>query len=346
MNKKNIKRRKHHKFSYYVIRITICFVVFGVSLYFSFSKKTLNGISIKSDGNIGYTVKLKDNLYYEKNELPEDMDYVASLINYVDANVGYALSSSDSLDYNYTYSIDVIVKVYGDSESKPLIEKKYPIIESKNLTAKDSHGININEKVYLDYNEYNRFVANYKTSYLLSNHADLTLIMNVKTLTHSESLDSNKEINEDVKMVLPLTQQVISSNKTSPQGNNYFISPLDDGKKIQNIYTFVLGLFFGLLFILNMIRAIFDTQDIKNAAYKKELRKILNMYDLIIVNIESLIDESKYDVINVSNFNELKDVHDNVGNPIMFKETHANRQSIFVIVKDNILYKYTLNSTE
>lgn len=343
---KVLKKRKHHKFGYYIIRLAFAFILFGVCMYFSFAKDGVVGVSLRSDGKIGYKINLKDNSYYDTDELPEDMDYVASLIDYIDANVEYSLSASNQLDYNYTYSIDAIVKVYGDSDSKPLITKTYPLLENKTLELNNTSNLNISEKVYLDYNEYNQFVANYKTSFLLSNNADLTLKLTVKTNAVSNELGASEEISDEISMVLPLTETVISSSNSTTAGNNYFITPDTDEKAIQNIYVFVVAIFFGLLFIFYFIKAILDTDDVKGMAYRKELKKILNMYDLIIVNVETLLDEHNYETVIVSSFNELKDVHDNVGNPIMFKEVAKNKKSVFLILKDGILYKYVLNSVE
>lgn len=343
-DKENKKRRKHHKFSYYVVFLTITFVCFGVSLYFSFAKKYVEGITVKSDSAINYKIKLKDNTFYDQNELPEDLNYVASLIDYIDANIGYSLSSSKALDYEYTYSIDAIVSVYGESKDKALIQKNYPLVENKTVSQGDSSNINIDEKVNLDYNEYNKFVANYKTSLLLNNNAELTLVMKINTNVKSNELDASKNIFDEVKMVLPLTEQVISSNKSTTAGNNYVITAEQDDKVIENKFVFGTAIIFAIYFIYILIKAILDTDDVKDAPYKRELKKILNVYDLIIVNIESMIDERNYETILVSNFNELKDVHDNIGNPIMFKEIIKNKKSVFVIIKDNILYKYILNS--
>ena len=83
-----------------------------------------------------------------------------------------------------------------------------------------------------------------------------------------------------------------------------------------------------------------DRIDAPVRPYKKRLRKILKEYDLIIVNTKNDINENDYDVVNVTSFSELKDVHDNIGNPIMFREIKKNSLSVFSIVTDNILYKF------
>ena len=84
----------------------------------------------------------------------------------------------------------------------------------------------------------------------------------------------------------------------------------------------------------------------KSTKYSRKLKRILRDYDLIIANVNHSIDESKYEIINVASFEELKDVHDNIGTPILFNEIHKGQKSSFIIVKDNFLYKYVLKAVD
>ena len=67
-------------------------------------------------------------------------------------------------------------------------------------------------------------------------------------------------------------------------------------------------------------------------------------YDSVIANVESNVDTSNYQFVKVASFEELLDVHDNVGAPILFKEVVPGYCSHFIIINDNILYRYVLKS--
>ena len=53
---------------------------------------------------------------------------------------------------------------------------------------------------------------------------------------------------------------------------------------------------------------------------------------------------SDYKILNLSSFDELRDVHDNLGIPILFSDVVPGELSYFTIVSDDLLYRYTLDA--
>ena len=82
--------------------------------------------------------------------------------------------------------------------------------------------------------------------------------------------------------------------------------------------------------------------------YKSTVDRIINEYDRAIVTSKSIesINEDEYNVIEVTNIEELLDAHDSTGQPILYNETIENTVSVFVIVADDILYKLTIDRHE
>ena len=82
--------------------------------------------------------------------------------------------------------------------------------------------------------------------------------------------------------------------------------------------------------------------------YKSTVDRIINEYDRAIVTSKSIesINEDEYNVIEVTNIEELLDAHDSTGQPILYNETIENNVSVFVIVADDILYKLTIDRHE
>lgn len=50
--------------------------------------------------------------------------------------------------------------------------------------------------------------------------------------------------------------------------------------------------------------------------------------------------------MKVSSFEELLDVHDNIGSPILYKEVIPGKVSHFVLVNEDIMYQYVLSDSE
>ena len=136
---------------------------------------------------------------------------------------------------------------------------------------------------------------------------------------------------------------------TKNPGHTY--SVIDSAEKlvISNKADLVLSIAFivcSIGMIIRLIKLLRFTSKNDNSDYLKVLKRILKENDLIIANVKHDINEEEYEVVNVESFNELKDIHDNIGNPILFTEIHKNQKSSFVIVKDNFLYKYILKATD
>lgn len=321
--------------------MSIRFLVIGLS-------RDETSVNVNSTSNIDYKVYLKENTYYDTNVLEPNMKYIASLINYIDTNIDYKITSTNNLDYDYSYYIDATTKVYGDiTKTSVLFEKTDVLLEEKELKAKNTNNVLIHENLKINYNEYNSLIASFKTSFDLNSVSDVSVTLHVKAKAKDKGISKEISINDTPNLVIPLTEQTIDIQLTNKPVNNFNILKDDKNILIKNIKYF--GIFLGfmiltiiLLFILLKILGLGTHSKI--AEYKRKLNKILKEYDLIIANVEHNIDEKDYEIINVSSFSELKDVHDNIGNPILFSEIKKNYKSEFIIVKDNFLYKYILTS--
>jgi hypothetical protein len=78
--------------------------------------------------------------------------------------------------------------------------------------------------------------------------------------------------------------------------------------------------------------------------YYTELKKILSTYDGIIVNVSSLPDLDKFNVIKVRSFEELLDAHSEVRLPINYYP--QKHKATFILVNDTMLWMYTLRNND
>ena len=98
------------------------------------------------------------------------------------------------------------------------------------------------------------------------------------------------------------------------------------------------------IFAIYCIVKIFVKDWQSRSVYDKTLKRILRDYDSIIANIENNVEENDYKILNLSSFDELRDVHDNLGIPILFSDVVPGELSYFTIVSDDLLYRYTLDA--
>ena len=82
----------------------------------------------------------------------------------------------------------------------------------------------------------------------------------------------------------------------------------------------------------------------KSGLYDKELKRILSTYDGIIVNVSSLPDLEKFNVIKVKSFDELLDAHSEVRLPINYYR--QKNRSTFILVNDTMLWMYILKNVD
>lgn len=346
------RRQLYIGFSTRILILCILFIfgiVMAITFFVGATETKVNNVVAYSSSNIDYKVYLKDNTFYETNILPADMEYVASLIDYIDVDIDYKITSTEKMNYNYTYSIETITKVYGDSsKTKVLFQKSNTILEDKTLNVKDTDNVSIKENIKIDYNEYNLLIASFKTSYSLTSVSDVTVILHVKATGNDEVVNKNVNINENAELVIPLTEKTVDVKIAKSPAFTYNVVDSSENFVIKNkryvVYSSVLAII-SLLLLIKILKMKNVTIK-KSTKYSKKLKRILRDYDLIIANVNHSIDESKYEIINVASFEELKDVHDNIGTPILFNEIHKGQKSSFIIVKDNFLYKYVLKAVD
>lgn len=307
-------------------------------------------VNVSSTPSINYKVHLKQNAFYEENILDPGMKYVASLIDYIDTNISYTIKSSILMDYDYSYYIDATARVYGDNaKTSVLFEKTNMLLEEKKLNVTNVDNVVINENLKIDYNEYNKLISSFKTSYDITALSDVSVVLHVKAKAKNSNLVKEVTIDDsNSRLVVPLTEQTVNIEITKKDEPNLY-NKSDEKKTIKSYKDLIIAgvlLIITVILLLKIMDMLHLNETNSKVEYKKNLNKILREYDLIIANVDNPVDEKNYEVINISSFTELKDVHDNIGTPILFFEEKKNQKSVFVLVKDNLLYKYVLKVEE
>lgn len=344
--------KKNFSSNTFKVLFNICSIILVTSIVFVFFIKifiikTDNYLSYSENSSVDYKVNLKKNDYYEVDKLPSGMNYIASLIDTIDVNFDYLFESSKNIDYDSNYYIEAVTRVYGDREKTSILfEKKEILKDNIKVSKKDILTQTFKENVTVDYDHFNKFVNDFKSDYALSTGSDVTIILHVKSEGTNKDYDGKINLDSQASLVIPLSEQTINIKINKNDINTHDVLLEKIGFNNINILQLIILVVFTALdvyLINNVVKKLLKYLG-NISEYEKKRNKILKEYDSIIVNTGSDVDINKYQVVDVIGFSELVDVHDNLGNPILYYEIIPNRICCFSIVKDRILYRYTLNS--
>lgn len=343
---KSISSKKSVQIIYYLCLVGIFSCLLLLFSVKTFVNREVNTLKYKENSDVDYTVKLKSNEYYETDKLPSGMDYIASLIDSIDVKFNYTFTTNSNIDYDASYYIEAITRVYGKDNKNVLYEKSETLVPEEKISKKSIMASNFLKEVNIDYDHFNAFAKAFKASYSLNYDSDVTIVLHVKSHGVSSSFDNDINSEGLALVVIPLTEQTINVTIDSKNINNTG-SVVDDNIWNNINYVYFSGIVLSSLadlYAIYRLISVFIKIYKSRSEYDKTLRKILKDYDSIITNVENILDESDYKTLNLSSFDELRDAHDNLGTPIIYNEVVPGELSYFSIIDNNLLYRYTLDA--
>lgn len=353
MKRKTILKEKGKTILISIIAI-ILLVVSYILITSSINIKTSENVQVlnfNESSNVDYNVYLKENEYFTKKYLPKNQQYIASLIDYVDANFAYDLSLSKHVNATYKYKIVATLSAQYRVDANSLKQvwtNDYILLDEKTAKVNDTGLISIKENVKIDYDKYNEIINNFKKDYMLSVTSDLV----VKLLVE---VDGN-EIKENAKfatesastLTIPLSEQTLNIEMNYEEQQSNEVVDVEKIGKFNSLFAFFVGI---ILFIVSIILFVYEIRNVikqekKQSKYIKTLKKILHDYSDIIVeaNKSPVIDKEKS--IEVKNFNELVNAQIELHAPIIFAEKQRNEVGIFIVMNNNYAYYYQLESSK
>ena len=301
-------------------------------------------------GNIDYKVFLKENNYYKEQYLGKDMQYVASIIKNVVPTFTYEMHSEEKMEYTYNYKVSADLIISDPNDNNKVLYKR-PSLLVKDTKEKVTGGsFRVDQEVSINYDEYNNYVNSFKKEYALSVNSKLVLTFNIDVTGKSPLLKEDFKKSSKLVIAIPMSEQTINIGIDTSDINNSGTIEKNYMSQIKKPVALVLGIIVGLLSLALLYIVIYNflTNRSKTDVYKATIKSILREYDRAIVSSKTAdtIDESKYNVIEVPRIEELLDAHDSTGKPILYNEDTENDISTFIIVSDEILYKYRVVKKE
>lgn len=329
-----------NKKSLLITLLSVIFIMIGIVLIINSFETSKEGVSYNEKGSTDYKVYLKENNYYDAKYLDKNMQYISSLINIINTDFKYELHSTKNLKFNYRYEIVGTLKITDRVNTNKILYSKDEVLKSEVNREINANNFIISDSVDIDYDKYNNYVNSYKRDYGLNSNAYLEVKMIIKVNGNNNSLKNDINLDNILKVTIPLSEQTIEINSNSIDNSNSVLA--NDKIKINNNMMFTIGFMFTLVslieLLINLYKYIFKA---KVDSYQKQLDKLLKNYDTYIINATNDFKEDE-NIVKVETFNELLDAQKIEQSPIIFYEVEPGNKAYFVLKGAKETYRFTL----
>lgn len=337
------KRRRRRIFLTVLTIIFIIISVISIGKYYILNIKS--SIRYNENSDINYGVNLIENEFYKTNHLGENVDVISNLIKDIDVGFKYNLNLSEEIEYTYSYKIvaNIILK---EKSKTNLIYSDEQVVINKELLEGKSRRLDILETMNINYNDYNNQINKLIEQYKLDNtESELSLSMKLNVVNKATGEKINKETNV-MTIVIPLDTKTVeitvNENVKDSQGEIVIqLNESEDSKKYLTIG--ILAFILGLLVFVILIRYISKTRSAEKM-YENEIKKILFDYKSYVQKINTPIDYKSYKVIKIDTFAELMQMREDLQTPILMYTEKNNLKTIFMMIKDDMLFAYIISS--
>ena len=315
----------------------ILFLLFILEMIASSNVSKGKSLTYTKISNLNYVTYLKNNSHYDSRYLKNDFNLVASLIDYFSIDYNYSYTLNEKIKYKLTYDVTAVLEVYdSENTAKPIEKREFKIADKVTENGKGQIiKVNIyNQKII--YDTYNQIIQEWKKE--ISPDATLKIYINVKWKGKSKVL--NQEVSDTcvTQFDIPISQKTIDIK--SPE-NVDETNPILKNKKLPLWYLFIMAVTL-VSFIISSIYLLINIINRKNISkYEQKINKILREFDRAITEANGEFVKDEYtNYIEVKDFMELLDVHDNVNEPIIYYK-NSEDLSVFVVKTGHDTY-YTL----
>ena len=315
-----------------------------VLIFLGFNDKEIVNLHYDENNEIHYNVYLKENEFFDTPYIGENRTYIANLIDFINISFHYSAKFNEQLTGNVRYKYVALVRANKADGDGYYWEKEYDLSKYKTLEINDSANFAIDDEIKVDYGYYNEILGNFKKEFNIVTDGELKIMMVLDNNSTFKKVSEPVKINREISLSIPLLEQSleVSINKDAPNENNIFTFELRSNKPIYLFYK-ILGITLVIAGTIGIIQLIKKYKRFKkHNLYEVTLEKILKNYDSIIANVNNLPKMDGLKRIDVSSFDELIDVYNEVRMPINYYQSENQNGSAFIIINDEIAWVYIL----
>ena len=296
-----------------------------------------------SSGNLDYKVYLKQNDFIDNSYLNAGEAYILDLIDHIEISSLYSFKSTVKTNVTGTNKLVAKLKVYykesTDKNNNPEVMAKEKVLDEKVMSFNDSNYASVGSyDLYLT--DYLNMVKDFQNQVKIAvdGYLEVSEVSDFSGVVGGASY--NDTYSNTIKIPLSSSVVKIESSASKPKTKSVYESDLVKTNKtvmsyivIANIITFIIICF--------LLRKLFTFTN--KTEYERELNKILKNYDDIIVNTSTILDVSKYKLIEIDEFKEILNLSRELLLPIMNYEMKKDAETWFYVIKDDILYRYIVS---
>lgn len=297
--------------------------------------------------NLTGSVSLIDNDFFEKKNLDMNKTYISSLVDKINMDFSYSLSGNKKAKTKYTYQIIAVTdvkysSVNPENSNQSIWSKQHVLVEPKQLEV-DSSNFTINENFDVDFATFNNEVKEFKEQLKLPITAELQIKLIVRSDMNVQGIEDTVVENSIMNVKMDLAQDIFTIEKEFENTDNKSVIDTIEKKKEISIPVLIVGSTCVLIAVLIMLDAIRKSIKFsKKSDYAIALNRILKNYGDIVAEIVSPVEIDNLNVIEVKNFDQLLDIEEEIRMPILYYETIPDEQGEFIIVCDNMAYRYVI----
>ena len=332
-----------------IIILSVILVVVAISAavcgaVYSALNKTVEA-KYSESGSVDYRVGLKPNEFYEEEWLPSGQAYVAELIDTIEADLSYKMDVDvANVYYEFVYDVTATLEIRDNYSGKIIQSVEKTLVPKMKGTQSSNSALEINEKVTVDYDEYNLWASGMVDSLNLDAKSTIILSMNVEVISSSEQLESESQNRYTTSLNIPVDVNTVDVYMTSsvPSGEGKVLKfrPAVDPEIFKGSCIGLCS--FDLLLVLLLIAFVILTRN-HDINYTNRVRRVHSSYKAFIQRILNGFDTEGYQVLLVASFNEMLSIRDTIQSPILMSEnTDQTRTQFFIPTNTKLLYLYEI----
>ncbi len=338
------RNRKRLIFIQATVLILVTLALIACSLVYQ-SLNKIHYVEYTESGSAKYKV-----LYHKSDEYDEWIksgnSYIASLVKAIYVDFGYMLDmEAEELEYEYTYGVDATLEIFDEKNGLPVYSPTYVISSEKTEKYSSSKNLDISELVVIDYAKYDAIAKELIEKYHLSDvKSTLIVKMNIDVVGNSKSFEDSSENSYTQAVNIPLTQNTfrITTSETVPGTGNKVLAYTNGINQDIFKYAAIALACILLLLIICFISFIYLTRN-DDINYTIRVRRLVSAYESYIQKITNVFDQTGYQILKISSFNEMLAIRDTIQSPILMSENEDQTATKFLIpTNTKILYTFEI----
>ncbi len=330
----------------YIILIVILIIFIGISSFFLYSFYDISKSAIglrevvyKENSEIVPNVILKKDEYYQENEAKDI--YITDFIDKIQSAFAYTLTFSSHIKGEYNYQIMGSLKA-SKTDSKEEILSKYLEKQEKKKFTVDGNVININDDFTIDFNKYLAEYRQFKDTANIDLAGYINFQVTINYNVYNEDIAKYITGNKNLNIVIPLdnTTTKLEITPKKEETKSAFSEPTNKEKRLYTIIyiEFIEAIILFILLIIIIIKKIVH----QDTLYEATLKDLMKDYGEVLVEVTKIPDLTKYEVLFITNFNDLVDTQNELRIPIIYKEVIKDHETVFMILHEDKAYVYKL----